>query len=256
MRRIILAAAAFTGLVPASAANAHDFYLMPQEFRTPGTGPVTIHATVGSSFPDRTITVEADRVDRLIAIGPGSPKLQITGSTATALELKVATVRSGMLVAAVSTKARDVDYAEDRIPLILDEYRVSPAAAAAVAKLPRPRNWMVSSRRYAKTFVCVRTCANHAVGERATGASLEFVGRNASFSHFQLLAQGKPLANYPVDLVGQDGKRQHLASDLKGEVNLPAGVKGTMMLFAAKLEPPAGAGRFTLDLTSLTFNRP
>ena len=28
-----------------------------------------------------------------------------------------------------------------------------------------------------------------------------------------------------------------------------------MMLFAAKLEPPAGAGRFTLDLTSLTFSR-
>ena len=27
------------------------------------------------------------------------------------------------------------------------------------------------------------------------------------------------------------------------------------MLFAAKLEPAAGTGRFTLDLTSLTFSR-
>ena len=256
MRKIILGAAAFTCLVAASVANAHDFYLMPQAFRTPGAGLVTIHATVGSSFPNRTITVEADRVDRLIAIGAGSPKLQIAGSTATALELKVAPVRPGMLVAAVATKARDVDYAEYRIPLILEEYRVSPAAAAAVAKLPRPRNWMVSSRRYAKTFICVRTCANHAVGERATGSSLEFVGRSAPFEHFRLLGGGKPLANYPVDLVGQDGKRQHLTSDRKGEVHLPSGAKGTMMLFAAKLEPPTGTERFTLDLTSLTFSRP
>ena len=256
MKKLILTAAALTGFVAASAASAHDFYLMPQEFRTPDAGPVTIHATVGSSFPDRTNTVEADRVDRLIAMGAGSPKLQIAGSTATSLELKVALVRAGMLAAGVATKARDVDYAEDRIPLILEEYRFSPAAAAAVAKLPSPRNWQVSSRRYAKTFVCVRTCANHAVSERATGASLEFVGRSASFEHFRLLAGGKPLANYPVDLVGQDGKRQHLTSDRKGDVRLPTGAKGTMMLFAAVLEPPSGSERFTLDLTSLTFHRP
>ena len=256
MRKIILGAAAFTGLVAASAANAHDFYLMPQDFRTLGVSPVTIQATVGSSFPDRTNTVEADRVDRLIAIGAGSPKLQVAGSTATALELKVAPVRPGMLVAGVATKARDVDYAEDRIPLILEEYRVRPEAVAAVDKLARPRTWRVVSRRFAKSFVCVRTCANHAVGERATGASLEFVGRSASFEHFRLLAGGKPLANYPVDLVGQSGKRQHLTTDRKGDVHLPAGAKGTMMLFAAVLEPPRASERFTLDLTSLTFHRP
>ena len=256
MTKIIFGAAAFIGLVAASAANAHDFYLMPQEFRTPGVGPVTIHATVGSSFPDRTNTVEADRVDRLIANGAGSPQLQVAGSTATSLELKAASVRPGMLVVAVATKARDVDYAEDRIPLILEEYRFRPEAAAAVEKLPRPRTWQVSSRRYAKTLVCVRTCANRAAAERPTGASLEFVGRSASFDRFRLLGGGKPLDNYPVDLVGQDGKRQHLTSDGKGDVRLPAGAKGTMMLFAAKLEPPSGSERFTLDLTSLTFRRP
>jgi hypothetical protein len=38
-------------------------------------------------------------------------------------------------------------------------------------------------------------------------------------------------------------------------VHLPANARGTMMLFAAKLEPPSGGGRFTLDLTSMTFSR-
>ncbi len=256
MRRFIFGAATLTVLVAASAANAHDFFLMPEQFRGPSAGPVRISATVGSNFPKAENTVAADRVERLLAMGAGNPKVSVTGATATALGLEVTGAQNGMLVTGVSTKARDVDYAEDRIPLILGEYRVRPAAAAEVAKLPRPRNWKVSSRRYAKTVVCVRTCANPAVAERVTGASLEFVGRGASFAHFRLLGGGKPLANYPVDLVGQDGKRQHLTTDRRGDVHLPAAAKGTMMLFAAVLEPPRANERFTLDLTSLTFQRP
>ncbi len=255
MRKIIIGAAALTGLVAVSAANAHDFFLMPDQFRAPNTGPLEISATVGSNLPKAENTVAADRVERLLAVGAGSPKVRVVGATATALGLEVSGAQNGMLVTGVSTKARDVDYAEDRIPLILEEYRVRRAAAAEVAKLPRPRNWKVSSRRYAKTMVCVRTCANAAIAGRATGASLEFVGRGASFSHFRLLSGGKPLANYPVDLVGQDGKRQHMTTDRKGDVHLLTGAKGTMMLFAAVLEPPKASERFTLDLTSLTFQR-
>lgn len=247
--------AAFAGLIAASAASAHDFFLMPDEFRT-AAGPVRIRATVGSNFPKAEITVAADRVDRLIALGAGSPQVRIVGATPTALDVEVTSARPGMLLTAVRTKSRDVDYAEDRIPLILGEYRVRPEAAAAVEKLTRPRNWQVSSRRYAKTLVCVRTCANNAVSVRSTGASLEFVGRDSAFNQFQLLADGKALANYPVDLVGQNGKRQHLMTDARGDVRLSAFARGTMMLFAAKLEPPANAERFTLDLTSLTFSRP
>lgn len=78
----------------------------------------------------------------------------------------------------------------------------------------------------------------------------------AVFDHFRLVANGKALANYPVDLTGSDGQRQHLTIDARGDVRIGASAKGRMMLFAAKLEPPAKAERFTLDLTSLTFNRP
>jgi hypothetical protein len=159
------------------------------------------------------------------------------------------------LVTGVSTKARDVDYAEDRIPLILEEYRVSPESAAAVERLKRPRNWLVSSRRFAKTIVCVQKCTNRSAGERAFGANLEFVGQGSTADHFRLLRKGSPLPNYPIDLVGSDGKRQHLSTDARGDIHLPATARGTMMLFAAVLVPPAGSERFILDLTSLTLDR-
>ena len=35
----------------ASAASAHDFFLLPERFNDDGNGPVAIQTTVGSSFP-------------------------------------------------------------------------------------------------------------------------------------------------------------------------------------------------------------
>ena len=253
--RMFLSAALAAALLLPSAAAAHDFFLLPDQFIASGESGVALSATVGSSFPTPENPVPADRVERVVAVGAGNPQVHVTGVGPKALNLHVAGAAPGLLVVGGSAKPRDVDYAEDRIPLILGEYRVLPKAAAAVEALPRPRTWQVLSRRFAKTFVCVRTCGNRSAAQRSLGAHLEFVGNRASNDRFRLLAAGKPLANYPIDLVGQDGKRQHLSTDGRGDIRLPAKARGMIMLFAAKLEPPAGAGRFTLDLTSLTFSR-
>lgn len=249
------AALVAAGAVMASAASAHDFFLLPGAFTANGAGPVTIQATVGSSFPTPEILVPADRIERLSAFGPGNPGVRVSGAGDKALNLALTGASAGLVAVGVASRPRDVDYGEDRISLILEEYRVSPGAAAAVEALPRPRTWRVASRRFAKTFVCVRSCGDRAAAARPLGAHLEFVGVGRADRHFRLLAHGRPLAKHPVDLVGADGKRRHLATDARGDLQVPAAMRGTMMLFAAKLEPPAGQGRFTLDLTSLTLSR-
>lgn len=255
MKRFIIGAALAGAAFLGSAASAHDFFLLPERFTTNRGGAAAIQATVGSYFPTPEITVTPDRVERISAIGPGKPRVRISGAGEKALNLQLTGARSGLVAVGVTTKPRDVDYAEDRIPLILGEYRVSRDAAAAVEALPRPRTWQVVSRRFAKTFVCVRRCTSRSAAAKAFGGHLEFVGTSAD-RRFRLLAHGRPLAGYPVDLVGADGKRRHLSTNEHGDVVVPTATSGAMMLFAAKLEPPAGAGRFTLDLTSLTFSRP
>lgn len=255
MRTFTAAAVAGSALFLPSAAAAHDFFLMPEQFIASGEKGVLLSATVGSSFPTPENIVPADRVERVTAVGSGNPQVHITGAGPKALNLHVAGAGPGLLVVGGGAKPREVDYAEDRIPLILGEYRVDLKAAAAVEALPKPRTWQVLSRRFAKTFVCVQSCGARSAAERSFGAHLEFVGHRTSNDRFRLLASGTPLMNYPIDLVGQDGKRQHLATDARGDIHLPGAARGTMMLFAAKLEPPAGAGRFMLDLTSLTFRR-
>lgn len=255
MKKLLVAlslAAALTG----SAVFAHDFFLLPDQFQTNPAGSVKIKATVGSSFPSPGVVVATDRVEHLTVTGAGKPKIRIVGSSTSALDLEVTGAKPGLLVAAVTSKSRDVDYTEERIPLILEEYRFLPDAAGAVDQLTRPRTWRVSSRRFAKTFVCIQRCNNRSVGKRASGANLEFVSQGSSTDGFQLLRNGSALANYPVDLVGPDGTRQHLFTDERGEIRLPAGSRGAMMLFAAFLVPPNGGERFTLDLSSLTFAAP
>ena len=255
MRILIAAAFAGAALFLPTAAAAHDFFLLPATFVASGEKGVMLSATVGSNFPVPENVVPADRIERVVAIGAGNPQVHIMGASPKTLNLHVAGAESGLLVVGGAAKPREVDYAEDRIPLILGEYRVLPQAAAAVQALPRPRTWQVLSRRFAKTFVCVRSCRGRSAAERPFGAHLEFVGHRSSSDRFRLLAGGTPLANYPVDLVDQAGKRQHLSTDARGEIRLPAKARGMMMLFASKLEPPAGSGRFTLDLRSLTFSR-
>ena len=253
MKRMLLPALVAAAAFCAPAAWAHDFFLLPERFEESGAVPIAIRATVGSGFPAAETAVAADRIDRLAVKGTGSPRVAVAGAGPHALNLQVTGAKPGLLVVGVATKARDVDYEEDRIPLILGEYRVGAEAAAAVEALPRPRTWRVSSRRFAKTFVCVRTCAARAVARQAFGAPLEFVAHGSAAGRFLVLGQGRPLADHAVDLVGSDGKRRHLTSDARGEIRLPAGARGTMMLFAAKLTKPAEGGRFTLDLSSLTF---
>jgi len=255
MNKIPLYFAGCCVAVSATSAFAHDFFLLPESFYMARPGAMVVRATVGSNFPTPEIVVPADRAERTWALGAGKPQLHITGTDAKSLLLHVANARPGKLIMAVKSRPRDVEYGEDRIPLILEEYRVAPTAVAAVGQLAKPRTWKVNSRRFAKTLVCVQTCRGGASSDRPVSGAFEFVTHAKRRDHFVLLSSSRALANYPVDLVSSDGKRQHLTTNADGMVNLPVAGKGPMMLFAAFLTPPKGAERFTLDLTSLTFAR-
>lgn len=239
----------------ASAAHAHDFFLLPGAFVTTGTRVPTIQATVGSSFPAGETALAADRIERLYARGPGAPRLQAGAVGANALNLTLTGARPGTVVAAVKVRDREVEYADDRIPLILGEYRVSREAQAAVEALPRPRTLRVLSRRFAKTIMCVRSCGRSSEAAQPMGVALEFVATGSGPDHYRLLGMGRPLPDYPVDIVTSDGRRRHMATDRAGVVHVPADARGPIMLFAAVMTPPADGGRFTLDLTTLTLAR-
>lgn len=239
-----------------SPAGAHDFFLLPEQFTVAAPGEAWVCATVSAAFPRLETVVATDRFRRVGAAGAGEPRLGIAGPQENCTRLTVTAPVPGLIVAGASTVPRDVDYGDDRVDLIMGEYRVSPEAAAAVRALQRPRTLRVVSRRFAKTAVCVVHCGDWSAAAKPLGMPLEFVAVAGTAGAFRLLHDGRPLANYPVDAAGADGERAHLSTDGEGIVRAQAGPPGPSMLFAAFMRAPDGGERFSLDLTSLVLFPP
>lgn len=250
--RVWAVIAATAALAPATA-RAHDFFLLPGSFVTEA-GETAVQATIGSRFPDPEIVVPADRI-RALATSDGAA-LTTQGVGPKSLNLRLAATGPGLQVAGVALLPRDVEYAEDRIPLIMEEYEVAPEAVRAVDALPKPRSLKASSERFAKTLVCVRSCGDRSAATRPLGYALEFVAETGDLRRFRLLAGGRPLANYPVAIGLADGGRRKARTDAEGLLPLPTDARGAVMLFAATMDAPAEpGGRFTMRLTSLTLQK-
>lgn len=250
--KFVFRAAAFAGLVVAtwpSLAMAHDFFLLPDQFR--GAGSFEVHATVGAAFPAPETVVGQDRIAELRASEGAS--VAVAGPGDQSLRLTLTASRPGAQVAGVRLLPREVEYEGERIALIMDEYEVSAEAARAVAALPDPRVLRATSERFAKTIVCSETCAGASAAE-AFGYPLEFVADAAGANQFRLLWNGRPLPDYPIAIATR-GARASARTDTEGRVTADLDGEGPIMLFAAHMSPPAEAGgRFSMLLTSLTVS--
>lgn len=247
----------FAGVVAAAGpAMGHDFFLLPETFAAAPGGGVLIDANISAAFPKLERSVGADRMQHMRVHGSGKVRPLAVSAAGPGAKLAFQGAQTGDAVMAVALAPREVEYAEDQIPVILDEYGIGGDAAAAVANLVKPRTLKAVSSRFAKSIVCVGACATYDDAARPVGFDLEFVAADAVLERFALLARGKPLANHPVAFVGGDGVRRHAATDATGSVLIPRGPPGPLMLFAAAMAPPSSPeGRFDLRLTSLTLER-
>lgn len=238
----------------ASTASAHDFFLLPQSF-APGLGePVVIQATVSAEFPGAGTVVDLGRIRTQDVVAGGRRAPLVIVGTGTDARLSYTGSEPGDAVVAVDIPARHVEYAADRIELILGEYDIGGDVAVAARALPKFEPLKVRSTRFAKTVLCTRACGDRDDLRRATGLDLEFVLAASGSMRFVLLASGQPTPNHPVAVVARDGKRHRLMTDGRGTVALPDGLSGPSMLFAALMTPPTEAGgRFDLRLTTLTL---
>ena len=248
-----LTALLLTGALVATTASAHDFFLRPPAPPVPVGQTVEVQATVSSIFPGSDIAVTPDRIRGYQVRGIDRATFEVAGVGAKALKFRFAAHRNGLAVLGLDLKSREIDYPEDRVDLIMEEYEVDPAAAAAVAALPHPRTLRVVSTRFAKSFVCVGNCGDRSAARKPLGYDLEFVASDKPGA-FVLLSRGRPLPNYPVAIVNAQSERLAVRTGPDGTV-VPKGPVGATMLFAAEMTAPASpAERFQLRLTSLTLS--
>ncbi len=82
MKKLLMLMSGGLAAVCATAASAHDFFLLPESFHPDQPGGLVVRATVGSSFPTPEVVVPADRAERTWAIGSGQPQLHVSGTDA------------------------------------------------------------------------------------------------------------------------------------------------------------------------------
>lgn len=251
--RLTATGAIVSGML-ASAAAAHDFYLLPSRFTAARGATLPADLTVSAAFPKLENVVATDRVAEMKVTGAGrGAALESAGAGPNSLRLRFHGHQPGWAVLSVRAVPRDVEYAEDRIGPIMEEYEVGPEASRAVANLQKPRVLKVSSRRFAKSLVCVERCRAAGEAARPVGHDVEFVAVAGAPHTFRLLSGGQALADYPVAVVASDGERRRLRTGAGGVVALPADAKGPVMLFASVMEPPRSPDApFTLKLASMT----
>jgi len=239
----------------ASSASAHDFFILPTAFTTTTHGSLPVDVTIASKFPELEIALGAERVAELRVVGDPQAVFKAAGPGPKSMKTTFMAHAPGLAILSARAPTREVEYPDNRIAGILEEYQVSPEAVRSVEALPRPRVLKALSTRFAKSFVCVERCEGGTDATKPLGHSLEFVATtNGSAKSFTLLTNGAPLANYPAIIAKANGERLHLRTSNKGDLELPAGLTGPVMLFAAVMQPPAKAGeRFKLDLASLTL---
>ncbi len=246
LRLLLSLATAASATLPVTAL-AHDFFLLP-----PTGGRSSIAATIGSTFPTPEIAITPDRVASARGSTAAGPVNVILGAASkTELPVVVSSTTRPAIIS-LTLMPRDVEYRDDRIDLILDEYFVGAAARAAVAALPRPRLLKVDSRRYAKTAICAGRCTSLENIE-PQGLELEFVA--VADGRFRLIESGKPVGGHEVVIATSDGRRQHVTTNAQGDVSIPAGATGRTMFFASRMALPAAQEeRFILRLTSFTLD--
>jgi hypothetical protein len=240
------------------AAQAHDTYMLPPKFVS--ASPVLLPLTSVEKFPNIEYGPKKSRIAKTGVDGPdASAKISVASESKTALNLQLKARKPGTYVAAVALSPHDIDLSPDQVAHYFKEIDAPPDLRAAYEAMPEPRRWKETYTKYAKTVVCVDACATLDALARPLGHKLEFVAVAETLGDprpkFRLLGGGAGLRGAAVGVFRRDGARTVLQTDERGDVALPAGLSGPVLLAAVVIAAPAKkGGRFTSDFATLTFD--
>lgn len=238
---------------PAVAA-AHETWLLPATM----TGEVAQDAewcmTSGMAFPEPDVGPKPDRVAWFMARnGTSVGEAGIGAHCPGALRFQTRPTHDGVAVLAVSLKPRDIDLGAGQVAEYLAEVDPPASVRDAWAALGV---WRETYIKNAKALICIGDCSLGREAMEPVLADLEFVPLDpgAHPTRFRLLAKGKPLVGQSVLMVLGGGRETRLRTDAAGELALPAGVMGRVMLSSVWLRAPAEPGaRFLSDFASIVF---
>jgi uncharacterized GH25 family protein len=261
-------------LALASAAAAHDFWLIPDMFGFADGSTVHVSGRSGTRFPAGT-PVQPTRVAEARIIGATSDvKITEMAVDGTALRLHQKPSKAGqyLVVAALNPPPQSRRAA----PGGLIRFLQAEGGAAEAARLERDSGFMAidtvvyASRSYAATILQLGTGGPRAFS-KTSGYPLEFVPVNdpgqvrvGDTLHVKIMGNGKPQPNIGIDATpaadttaaaDSTSPRQMVAitADADGVVHVPLTKTGPWMLRSAFVSARTGGAPNEFDVARATY---
>lgn len=255
-----LAASVLTVLGLAVRADAHDTWLLPDDFHPRGPR-VVLRMTSGMEFPKLDVAVKPDRIARSgVRSGGQAADLALGEAAGGALELVAPLAREGVAVAWAESRPRTIDLKPEQVPHYLEEVgaRETLGPVWEAAGSPAVQESYV---KLAKAYLR-RGREADASWRAPVGLALELVPeadpttlRRGDRLSVVLLWQGKPLAGLSVSAARGGAARTaagKTAADGRFTVDLDQA--GPWMLRATRVVAgPGGAAQWEGTFTTMTF---
>lgn len=254
MRRLALALVA--GLW-ATAALAHDTWLMPRAFRVSPGASLLLELTSGGEFPALDWAPEPERLKlaRVRLLGEEADIARRERGPH-ALVLTTPVRAAGLAAAWISTKPLSLTLGEAEVEEYLHEIGAEEAARLWRAR-KAPRSWRETYRKHAKTFAQVGGAPDESWRE-PVGLELEIVPEADPFGlrpgvrlPVRVLKRGKPLAGFAVAAATPGGERRLVTSDATGRAEVLLDRPGAWLLSGTEIRPKGDA--WESDFTTLTL---
>ena len=247
----------------ASAALAHDTWILPASGSVqPGAG-VSFDMTSGMAFPALDHPIAADRLAAASFRLRGKTS-DISNSAAGAHALKLTAMLGEKGIASVwaESKPRFIELT----PKQVDEYLEEIGAADTVGREWKARGagakWRENYTKHAKTFVRVGEPRQDSSWKEPVGMAFEIVPEqdptvlsSGDRLTVRLVKDGKPLLDFPVGLVAAGAKAGSIQkTDAQGRVSLQLDRAGWWLLRATRIERSAKPDLdWESHFTTLTF---
>ncbi len=223
----------------ASAANAHDTWLVPDQFQVATKTIVTLNLTSGMAFPDLETGPKRDRVEAArCRLAGGTTDISDISAGPKSLVFKTELSESGVATIWVKLPPKSIELKPEEVKEYLEEVSAPESLRKQWADMKEPKRWRESYTKHPKSFVRVGDPRSDQSWKDPVGAFLEIVPeqdptalRAGEDFSVRVIKDGAPFADFALNAVSAGEKKGEThRTDSAGRVTFRLNKAGRWLL--------------------------
>lgn len=223
----------------ATAALAHDTWLVADQMRVAPKTTVTLDLTSGMEFPKLDVAPKPENAPNASGRLAGRT-FEVTDKSAASqsLQFKATLAESGIAALWIKLPSRTLELKPEQVKMFNEEVNAPEALQKEYDDMPEPKRWRGTSTKHPKTFVRVGEAKADTSWKEPVGLFLEIVPekdptalRAGDEFPVRALRDGVPFAGFPLHAVtAGDKEGQAQKTDANGRATFKLNRAGRWLL--------------------------